>query len=55
MLLAHQGGWDEALFVLVPLVVFGFLLSVARRRAEREAAERAAAAERSADLDHDDG
>jgi len=34
--LAHQGGWDEALFVVVPLVVFGWLLSRAQKRAERE-------------------
>ena len=38
-LLAHQGGWDEALFVLVPLVLFAWLLSRARKRAERESAE----------------
>jgi hypothetical protein len=37
---AHQGGWDEALFVLAPLVLFGWLLSRARKRAERESAER---------------
>ena len=37
MTLAHQGGWDEALFVLVPLVVFGLLLLRAKGRAEREA------------------
>src|SRR5947208_2562739 len=36
MVLAHQGGWDEALFVVVPLVVFGWLLSRAQKRAERE-------------------
>lgn len=33
-LLAHQGGWDEALFVLAPLAVFAGLLMVARRRAD---------------------
>ena len=37
MTFAHQGGWDEALFVLVPLVLFGLLLLRAQRRAEREA------------------
>jgi hypothetical protein len=37
--LAHQGGWDEALFVAVPLVVFALLLRAAKRRAEREAGE----------------
>ena len=39
MTFAHQGGWDEALFVAVPLVLFGILLFIAKRRAEREAAE----------------
>jgi preprotein translocase subunit YajC len=39
VLFAHQGGWDEALFVVVPLVIFGFLLFRAQRRAEREATE----------------
>ena len=32
-LLAHQGGWDEALFVLVPVSFFAFLLWLANRRA----------------------
>jgi hypothetical protein len=36
VVLAHQGGWDEALFVLGPLVLFGLLLVRARRRVERE-------------------
>jgi hypothetical protein len=36
---AHQGGWDEALFVLIPLVLFGWLLSRAQKRAERERAD----------------
>ena len=31
-LLAHQGGWDEILLVLAPLIVFAGLLVVARRR-----------------------
>jgi hypothetical protein len=34
--LAHQGGWDEALFVVVPLVIFFVLLRIAKRRAEAE-------------------
>lgn len=33
--LAHQGGWDEILFVAVPIVIFGGLLAVANRRASR--------------------
>ena len=32
-LLAHQGGWDEILMVLVPIAIFGILLVVANRRA----------------------
>ena len=36
MPLAHQGGWDEVLFVAVPLVVFAVLLRIAKRRAEAE-------------------
>lgn len=35
---AHQGGWDEALFVAAPIAVFAVLLWVAKRRAEAEAA-----------------
>ena len=35
MLLAHQGGWDEILFVLAPLILFAVLLLVARRRVDR--------------------
>lgn len=34
--IAHQGGWDEAIFVALPMVVLAALLWVARRRAERE-------------------
>jgi hypothetical protein len=36
---AHQGGWDEALFVVVPLVLFGWLLLRAQKRAEREGSD----------------
>lgn len=35
--LAHQGGWDEALFVLGPLVFIVLLLRMAKRRADRAA------------------
>lgn len=35
-LLAHQGGWDEILWVLVPIAVMVWLLSVATRRISRE-------------------
>ncbi len=33
-LLAHQGGWDEILMVLGPILVFWLILRAARRRAE---------------------
>ena len=33
MVLAHQGGWDEMLMVLLPIVIFAGLLVVANRRA----------------------
>jgi hypothetical protein len=33
--LAHQGGWDEILFVVVPIAIFAGLLVVANRRASR--------------------
>ena len=35
-MIAHQGGWDEAAFVLVPLVIFFMLLRVAKQRAAAE-------------------
>jgi hypothetical protein len=38
-LIAHQGGWDEALFVVVPLALFGLLLWRVSRRADREQRE----------------
>ena len=41
-LVAHQGGWDELLFVLVPIALFGGLLAIANRRATRMEAERGA-------------
>ena len=33
LVLAHQGGWDELLFVLVPISVFAGLLALANKRA----------------------
>ena len=35
LLLAHQGGWDETLLVLVPIAVIVALLLVARRRTKQ--------------------
>ncbi|MEM8708816.1 MAG: hypothetical protein AAGE98_20300 [Actinomycetota bacterium] len=34
LVLAHQGGWDEILMVAGPVVIFAWLLRVARRRAQ---------------------
>jgi hypothetical protein len=39
VIFAHQGGWDEMLMVLVPIGLFIGLLRLAKRRAERAAAE----------------
>ena len=39
-LAAHQGGWDELLFVLVPIGLFGGLLAIANKRASSVQAER---------------
>jgi hypothetical protein len=38
---AHQGGWDEALLIAVPMAAVAWLLWLARRRVRR--AEEAAA------------
>ncbi len=41
-LLAHQGGWDEILWVLVPIAIMVWLLRVASqrvRRAQKDALE----------------
>lgn len=34
-IVAHQGGWDEILFVLGPIVVVVVLLRVLKRRVDR--------------------
>jgi hypothetical protein len=36
VLVAHQGGWDEIIFVLVPISVFAGLLALANKRAVRQ-------------------
>jgi hypothetical protein len=43
---AHQGGWDEALFVAVPMLLFIVLLWIAKRRAEAEVGEEQAEPDR---------
>ena len=35
-LLAHQGGWDEILLVLGPILIIIGLLRLAKNRVERE-------------------
>lgn len=37
--LAHQGGWDELIFVLLPIALFAGLLAIANRRATRAQSE----------------
>jgi hypothetical protein len=39
VVLAHQGGWDEMLFVLVPLLVFLTLQWLNRRKMRQEGDE----------------
>jgi hypothetical protein len=50
---AHQGGWDELLMVLVPIAIFAVLLVIANRRADNLAEQPPAgdAEERAAGLD----
>jgi hypothetical protein len=43
--LAHQGGWDEMLMVLVPILIFAALLVVANRRASRIGEQQSLAAD----------
>lgn len=50
--LAHQGGWDEILMVLAPLVVFAGLLALARRRVGELEAGDEVAVEDPADREH---
>jgi hypothetical protein len=39
-IVAHQGGWDELLFVLLPIALFAGLLAIANRRASRAEQDR---------------
>ena len=48
--LAHQGGWDEILMVLAPIVVIAGLVKIVQRRA----AEGAQSATRSIEAPNDD-
>ncbi|HUF99406.1 MAG TPA: hypothetical protein VMM60_14855 [Ilumatobacter sp.] len=42
VLVAHQGGWDEFLLVLGPIVVIAAALALAKRRVDAQAASDAA-------------
>ena len=46
MVTAHQGGWDEVLFVAAPIAIFAGMLWVAKRRADAEIQARRDAEER---------
>ncbi|NNE95017.1 MAG: hypothetical protein HKN24_03225 [Acidimicrobiales bacterium] len=35
LVFAHQGGWDEALLVVGPLIIIGGLLHLANRRLKK--------------------
>ncbi|CAN5578163.1 hypothetical protein BH23ACT3_BH23ACT3_14270 [soil metagenome] len=37
-ILAHQGGWDEILLVLTPIVVIALMLRLVKRRVDATAA-----------------
>jgi hypothetical protein len=36
MVFAHQGGWDEMLFVAIPIGLFAFLLYIANKKAKAQ-------------------
>jgi hypothetical protein len=48
ILLAHQGGWDEALLIGGPILIIVLLLRIAKRRVDAAYAE-------SADVSHGTG
>jgi hypothetical protein len=33
---AHQGGWDEILYVMVPIIVVAALLALAKKRIDKK-------------------
>lgn len=46
-ILAHQGGWDELLLALGPIVAIVGVLAVAKRRVDRQNREMSAPTDRS--------
>jgi hypothetical protein len=53
--LAHQGGWDEMLMVLIPIGAFTLLLMLANRRAKAAQVARGAGGHPAASPAADDG
>jgi hypothetical protein len=49
-LLAHQGGWDEILMLLAPVVVIAAVLAITKRRVDRHGAAGAGEHEPDPDL-----
>jgi hypothetical protein len=55
MFFAHQGGWDEMLFVAIPIGLFALLLYVANKKAQAQLdADRPDQPERAGEARHDD-
>jgi hypothetical protein len=55
MVFAHQGGWDEMLFVAIPIGLFALLLYVANRKAQAHVdSDRQDRPERTGELRSDD-
>jgi hypothetical protein len=40
VVVAHQGGWDEALLIAGPILLIAVLLTIAKRRVDAAAANR---------------
>lgn len=38
-MLAHDGGWDEILLVGAPILIFVVLLTIVKRRVDRETSD----------------
>ncbi|MGI9119953.1 MAG: hypothetical protein ACR2G7_07525 [Acidimicrobiales bacterium] len=53
VVVAHQGGWDEAFLVAIPMAVLAGLLWLAKRRAEAEGRAGGSEAEAEGDAGED--
>jgi hypothetical protein len=54
MVFAHQGGWDEALFVAIPIGLFAFLLYIANKRAKAQLETEPDGRDQASDVHSDD-